>query len=37
MLMLGIPKGPSINDVTFKGEGGGIAKMGIWGDFQGLN
>ena len=32
-------KGPSdglLNDVASKGEGRGIAKMGIWGDFQGL-
>ena len=29
-------KEPSINDVIFKGEGGGVAKMGIWGNFQGL-
>ena len=28
-------KGPSINDVAFKG-GRGVAKKGFWGDFQGL-
>ena len=26
--------GPSINEATFKGEG--VAKMGFWGNFQGL-
>ena len=32
-----LPLGSSINDVTPKGEGGGVQKMADWGDFQGIN
>ena len=30
------PQGPSINESTPEGEGGGTKKMMIWGDFQGI-
>ena len=29
-------KGSSINDVTSEGKGGGVQKLVIWGDFQGI-
>ena len=35
-MQIGSTKGSSINDVTSEGMGGGVQKLVIWGDFQGM-